>query len=116
MNVLDQARLQDLRELAGDELDPIIIVFLDRLEDQLAHIKQSSEDLTALAKQAHSLKGSAANMGADALAKWAAEVEESARKGQLEAIRQLLDSANSVFSDTFAAFAALGFFSRHRGN
>ena len=51
---------------------------LERLAEMLA-----AADVTAVRDQAHSLKGSAANIGAAALTELFAEMEEAARDGHL---------------------------------
>ena len=85
--VLDQARLGELLELDPD--DPSLLLrFIDRFSDNardaLTGMREAHEagDRVALGRLAHSLKGSAANLGAPVLAELCREVEHGCDDGQ----------------------------------
>jgi PAS domain S-box-containing protein len=85
--VLDAARLGELLELDPD--DPSLLLrFIDRFSDNarqtLAGMREAhgAGDRTALGRLAHSLKGSAANLGAPALAELCRAVEHASDDDQ----------------------------------
>ena len=85
--VLDQTRLGELLELDPD--DPSLLLrFIDRFSDNardaLTGMREAHEagDRVALGRLAHSLKGSAANLGAPVLAELCREVEHGCDDGQ----------------------------------
>jgi len=82
-NTLDVAALNDLKGMLGDALIEIAESFLEGLDGDVAKIQSSSDDPVALGAAAHSLKGSAANMGARALAGLASAIEKTAGDGDL---------------------------------
>ncbi len=84
--VLEQAVLDDLFEIAGDETGAIIAVFLDEAPAQVAQLQAAAaiSDANTLREQAHSLKSASANLGALALSEAARRVEHAARTGTLE--------------------------------
>ena len=75
---LDTAALNDLKGMLGDALIEIAESFLEGLDNDVANIQLAGADPVALGAAAHSLKGSAANMGARALADLASAIERSA--------------------------------------
>lgn len=81
--VLEPARLDLLRRIGPDDgwgmLPDVVSAFLDGAEPQLAqlHAAVAAQDGTAVAAQAHRLRGSAANLGAAQLAEACAELEQS---------------------------------------
>ena len=84
--VLEQAVLDDLFEIAGEETGAIIAVFLDEAPAQVAQLQAAAatSDANTLREQAHSLKSASANLGALALSEAACRVEHAARTGTLE--------------------------------
>ncbi|MBL7258315.1 Hpt domain-containing protein [Paractinoplanes lichenicola] len=92
---MERSREDEVRErladIAGDDPGPgerallgrLIRSFLDKNPggvDRLAELLRGG-DPAALREQAHALKGSATNIGADSLARVFAEIEHSAREG-----------------------------------
>ncbi len=93
---LDEQVLQDLESL-GDEEQPDFLqtVIQQFLEDQPKHITAvetaiEDKDALALRKAAHSLKGSSLNVGAQALASRAMELEKLGAAGTLDGVEPLL--------------------------
>ncbi|GAB5501416.1 PAS domain S-box protein [Pyruvatibacter sp.] len=66
---LDQATKQEIVQLFGDEM-----------KERIAALQQNAGTPIELKRQAHSLKGAAANVGANSLADLAAEIEEAIAK------------------------------------
>ncbi len=83
--LLDAHALAELRDMIGDALTDIGRDFLAGLEGEVSRIAAASSDAAALRRAAHSLKGSAGNMGAVALAAQAADIEALAAQGELAA-------------------------------
>ena len=108
MKYLDNAVLDELFEALGEELYEITTFFLDQLDDQVAGISQcfADGDLQALSRQAHALKGSAANMGATELSEIAAKLERLARSGDQAAVAPLMNSLPDIAAHTISAFRA----------
>ena len=90
-----------LDELAGDRSGPeldlvnrLVRSFLARAPRHLAALREAFDrgDPVALEEQAHSLKGAAGNLGAEAVAEVCARLEDQARDGVLPPdLRQELD-------------------------
>jgi HPt (histidine-containing phosphotransfer) domain-containing protein len=86
MTYLDTEVLNELLEILGEEdLRTITDSFVDQLGHQLADLSRygADADLTETARIAHSLKGGAGNLGANALSEIAASLERHARDGDL---------------------------------
>ena len=68
-----------------------LTTFLDDLERRRADIEtaMAEGDLEALRRHAHTVKGSSANLGADALSHAAGELERTAASGNAELLAQL---------------------------
>ncbi|MFW6162830.1 MAG: response regulator, partial [Planctomycetota bacterium] len=68
--------------------------FLEQSPQQFSQIRQAarSGDAQVLERAAHTLKGSAANFGAEALRQAAYDLEQRGRAGDLDAAEQLLDA------------------------
>jgi HPt (histidine-containing phosphotransfer) domain-containing protein len=60
-----------------------------------------------VAKTSHKLKGSSGTLGAARVAQVAAELEETAKAGDLSAARELLDRLQAALGETGAAFRGL---------
>ena len=85
--------LPAIEELWGDDMETfneIGQLFLSELEERLETL--DSVDLNMLERDAHSLKGAAANVGASVLSALAAELEVVARDRSTEHVSRLLDS------------------------
>ena len=74
-----------LKHVEGDRdlLDEIVRIFADQCPKTMYEIQNAirAADLSVLERAAHSLKGSASNLGAAGVTQAAAELEESARSG-----------------------------------
>ncbi len=82
-SLLDQAHLGVLRASVGAEgLRELLVALPEGIESALAAIR-SAPDRAALAREAHGLRGLAANLGAAAVAAAAGRVERAAREGDV---------------------------------
>lgn len=110
--VLDTAVIDGLRELGGDE-DPglvleLIEMFLDDAPSRLSEMMKGLEvgDLELMTRSVHTLKSSAANMGAMLLSSICKEMEAAAREQDVaryaamtEACRQAYDRSASALRE-----------------
>ena len=103
MTVIDSKTLESLRELDGgngeDLVGELIDIFLEQAPQRVDGIKKAiaAADARSLSSQAHSLKGSAANFGADALTAICQRFETGGRKGSLGELRALLPDLDREF-------------------
>ena len=84
--VLDTDILDDLQAMLGEEVDRLVDVFLDDTPRLIKALENAAAgpDYDALRDAAHSLKSSAANLGAMSLSAAAKRVELAAREKSLE--------------------------------
>jgi PAS domain S-box-containing protein len=108
-DVLDAAVLAGLRELREpgrpDPLAEVADLFLQDLPLRLAKIKQHCEEKDApmLERVAHSLKGSAGNLGARRLAGFCADLEKLAKTGNLNSAAKLVEQTGAEYQRVQAA-------------
>jgi HPt (histidine-containing phosphotransfer) domain-containing protein len=92
--VFDRANL--IRRLMGDKdlADTFIADFVDHLPQYLAVIRaaHAQADAGAVRRGGHTLKGSAANIGANALSAIAMQVEKACETGNLAAVPALIET------------------------
>jgi CheY-like chemotaxis protein len=79
-------------DAAADVLGAVLVSFAGRAPDLLAALTAAldASDAASARGEAHALKGSAGNVGADALAACAAQLEDLAAGGRLDAARAAL--------------------------
>ncbi len=101
---------QRLDQIGGSDADAepmlrlVVASFLDRTPEDLAHLNEavSDHDTEAVAAQAHRLRGTALNLGADRLADGCAELEAAGRSGHLEQGENLMIRVRGGYSDVEA--------------
>jgi len=109
--VLDLSRL---REAFEDDEAGIVELLEMALGTGAKHVASLSEALAAsdppgVARAAHGIKGSASNIGAVAVTRISAEIEELARTGRLDGVSELtiqLDGAYAALRDTVREYRA----------
>jgi CheY-like chemotaxis protein/nitrogen-specific signal transduction histidine kinase/HPt (histidine-containing phosphotransfer) domain-containing protein len=91
-DVLDPAALARLRVFGHDFLQHVTTLFLDQLAPRLHAIRAAAEqaDVAAVRAAAHTLQGSAVNLGAKRMVHVCRELQERARAGDGEHISDLL--------------------------
>ncbi len=100
---LDKNALVELYRIGGKEfLLRMIDGFLTNAPQKLASSKKSLErkDLREVHLAIHSLRASAANLGAISLQELAEQVEDLARQGKPASIAGLLDQTERIMVDT----------------
>jgi HPt (histidine-containing phosphotransfer) domain-containing protein len=88
-----------LRELGVDEFGKLVQLFLSDGAMRVAalHSARADGDGSAIAKLAHSLKGSAATFGASVLVRRCDELQIVASTGDLTGSAKLIDSVDAGF-------------------
>lgn len=105
-DILEQHALDRLREWGGEKLlGQMIRLFLENAPARMAQIRGGADggDPRESEKGAHSLKSSAANVGAHHLRTLAADIERVAAGGDPAAVVALLPALESAFSEAIAA-------------
>ena len=98
------ARLMDDEELAGIIRES----FLDDLPRQIEALRQAldADDMTVAVRQAHTIKGAAANVGGEQLRTEALTMEEGLRRGEAATARERLPHIEAAFARLQAAMTA----------
>lgn len=101
--IVDMKVIESLRELGGDD-DPglvteLIALFLADAPKRLVEIESglATGDTKLLERAAHTLKSSAANVGAAALSKLCREIEERVRNSDLQSLPPLCASTKGSY-------------------
>lgn len=109
-DTLDPAALDRLREWGGDKLlGQMIRLFLENAPGRMEQIRSGAGDggVGEAEKGAHSLKSSAANVGAHRVRDVSADIERLAGGGDLAAVRGLLPSLEAAFAEAIEALGAV---------
>ncbi|MFQ5553102.1 MAG: Hpt domain-containing protein [Thermoplasmata archaeon] len=99
-NPVDPEALDRLREWGGDQLvGQMIRLFLENSETRMEQIRAGLEkdDADEAGKGAHSLKSSAANVGAHTVRALAAAMEQQAGEGNLASMKTALPALEEAF-------------------
>ena len=100
--VIDPAALTRLREWGGEKLlSQMIRLFLDNAPTRMEQIRSGARqdgDVGEAEQGAHSLKSSAANLGAEELRSLAAAMESRASDGDVEAVGGLLPLLEDAYT------------------
>jgi HPt (histidine-containing phosphotransfer) domain-containing protein len=106
-DVLDLAALNDLKDMLGDALTEIAQSFLDGMESEIAAVADAmAQDGAAVRAAAHSLKGSAGNMGARVLSGLASSMEKAAVEVRMDDCRQMLPALQQAAAEANVALRA----------
>lgn len=96
-------RVGMLERVMGDEelAAEIIEAFLTDMPRQIKGLREYLEagDAAGAERQAHTIKGTSANMGGEALRALAFELEEAAKAGNLESMKTRLDELVATFEE-----------------
>lgn len=108
--LIDGEQVRVLADAAGKEaVTPILDAFWTSNEELLAQLGEAiaSGDTEAAAKVAHALKGSASNLGANAVAETSRQVEAAAKSGDIQAAKSVANALPGQIEGSKAAFADL---------
>lgn len=97
---VDGQVLATLREVMEDEFALLLDTFLTDSDERLRLLRQAEVegDAVAMRMAAHSFKGSCSNMGAALLASLCKELEDLARREQLDDVAPLLGHIEREFA------------------
>jgi len=91
---LDSAKLEELRDLFGDEAEvqDLFLEYFQELPERLDSIREGIAEACCekIHRAAHALKGSSSSLGAVPVQEISRHLEESARAGSLEGTEDLL--------------------------
>lgn len=107
---IDPDALDRLREWGGEKLlSQMVRLFLENSVTRMDQIRGGAEsgDLTEAEQGAHSLKSSAANVGAQEVRTLAAEMEGLASAGDLEGLKGLVPRLNEAYASARARLEAI---------
>ena len=95
--VLDRLRLRDLTDGDAEFERELLETFVSSARALMAELRAGlmARNAMAVAKQAHTLKGMSLNVGANSLAKFAAELEAAGRAGNVDPIDVALEQLRS---------------------
>jgi CheY-like chemotaxis protein len=112
--VFDPARLETYKiHMPHDRVDELVTLFLEQIDDQIAGIRAlaGAGDLPMLEREAHTLTGSAGNLGAGQVTERARELQAACKVGNVASVIRL---ASEVEDAAHAAARALrGWLSGH---
>jgi HPt (histidine-containing phosphotransfer) domain-containing protein len=103
--IIDPQALDRLREWGGDKLaGQMVRLFLKNSGTRMDQIRVGVDggDLEEAERGAHSLKSSAANIGAETLRTLVTRMESAALEGNPDEARALLPAIESAFADVMA--------------
>jgi HPt (histidine-containing phosphotransfer) domain-containing protein len=100
MEIFDRQAL--LQRVDGDQelLEELVHIFLDHTPRQLHGLRQALEagDASALQEQAHSIKGAAASLSAEAVRQAAGNLESAGKNQNLEEAPAFLEALTQEFA------------------
>jgi len=102
---LDPSALDRLREWGGEKLvGQMVRLFLDNSSARMDQMRAGANgrDPAEAERGAHSLKSSAANVGAERLRHLCAEMESAAVEGKIEVVIQLLPSIEEAYAEAIS--------------
>lgn len=106
-DLLNLMALNELKDMLGDSLIDIARTFLDGLDADVAAVASGLPDnASAVRAAAHSLKGSAANLGSQVLAAQASAIEKAALAGDMAQCQALMPLLHDVAGQTRVALQA----------
>jgi len=108
--ILDPRALERLREWGGDRLlSQMLRLFLENAPTRMDQIREgaSGPDLKPAEQGAHSLKSSAANVGAEALRDRSAAMERAAADGNRSEVQSILPEIELAYSRTVEALRSV---------
>ena len=111
--VLDPSVLNTLRQLSvpgePDVLTEVLKLFLDEVPPRLTRLRiaWAAGDIEQVHRLAHSLKGSAGNIGAQRMFEVCKELDGIGRSGEVQRAGPLVDALNVEFADVDAEIRRL---------
>lgn len=109
--LLNTHALDELKDILDDELFSITQLFAEQLPGEIEQLNAAVEagDITAINRRGHSLKGSCANMGAEALSYQAMRIEKAALSGDMTAVEDARHQLPGLAQETLEAMRTGGY-------
>jgi len=108
--IIDPQALERLREWGGDKLArQMVRLFLKNSGTRMDQIRSGAAegDPSEAERGSHSLKSSAANIGADAVRTLATRVESASLDKDVEEIRRILPELETAYSEAMAELQSI---------
>jgi HPt (histidine-containing phosphotransfer) domain-containing protein len=108
--IIDPQALERLKEWGGDKLaGQMVRLFLKNTGSRMDQIRTGVSDgnLEEAERGAHSLKSSAANIGAEALRTLATRMESAALDANIDSARTLMPELETAFADAMKELAVI---------
>lgn len=108
--IIDPQALERLKEWGGDKLaGQMVRLFLKNSGTRMDQIRVGATEgnLDQAERGAHSLKSSAANIGAEVVRAHATKVESASMDKDLDEIREILPKLEAAYSDAMSQLATL---------
>jgi two-component system, sensor histidine kinase and response regulator len=108
---IDPEALDRLKEWGGEKLlSQMIRLFLESTPERVRQITEGLErgEIELVERGSHSLKSSAANLGAERLRELSAEVEDLAHRGELLGVEALLTPLVDAHREACDVLGAMG--------
>ncbi len=106
---VDAETLTMLKDVMEDDFDTLITTYIDDVIIRIPQLKAAldSQNCEELRRDAHSLKGSSSNLGAQSLAELCLQVENLAKEGETEGVEPLLTQIEMEFHQVKLQLEAL---------
>jgi HPt (histidine-containing phosphotransfer) domain-containing protein len=113
--LVDTETLEGLYAVLEDELFPILDEFISSLPDLLQAVSQGMDtpEWPVVQRNVHSIKGSAGNVGAARLSRYASEMERLSFAQSREALVSLWPGFQALSTETLTALSAFVDARRH---
>jgi HPt (histidine-containing phosphotransfer) domain-containing protein len=108
--VIDPEALDRLREWGGDKLlTQMVKLFLENSAKRMDQIRAGADgdDLSEANSGSHSLKSSAANVGATEVRRLAADIEAASGEGDQDTVQGLLPELETAYAEVRAALETI---------
>lgn len=109
-DILIDIEFFESRRMVGEEfVKKLVEVFVQEAPKLVAQIKSTldSSDISKLAELGHKLKGMCLNVGAVRLSNIGLEIEQFAKSGEIDPIRELVAWVDVVLNDTTSTIEGL---------
>lgn len=109
---INYSRLQALREFTEDEdgsfIQSLFETYFENAVIRIQHMKEaiSSQDAAVLGREAHGLKGSSGNLGAELVVLLCKEIEQIGRAGSIQGAQDLLAKLEIEYQKVYKEYEA----------
>jgi HPt (histidine-containing phosphotransfer) domain-containing protein len=108
--LLDEVLIVELENLGGAILPDLLNLYFEEAGRQMSELGRAMDrgEMLAVSRGAHKLKGSSSTLGAVKVSYVAAQIEGTARAGDLSSAEELLERLHGAFDETREAFSRRG--------